>query len=55
MDKKVKIIVERTYTGEKPMETVFKEICAENMREVIKDTLLHKKEESQQDLLEKME
>jgi len=43
MDKKVKIIVERTYTGEKPVETVFKEIYAENMRMAVRNGVLWEK------------
>lgn len=55
MKKKTKIVIERSYIGEKTMETVFKNIYAENMREAIRERLLHKKEKSQQDLPEKME
>lgn len=43
MDKKVKIIVERTYTEEKPVETVFKEIYAENMRMAVRNGVLWEK------------
>lgn len=55
MKKKTKIVIERSYIGEEAMETVFKDIYAKNMRDAVREQILHKKGENQQALPEKTE